>query len=82
MYGAKQFIRFGKEIGTVADDIVSALSIVEFVEVNGNSFSCINANEDLVSRLKQIYSIKDKTNRVTALMHLVAASRSQLRKSA
>lgn len=86
MPGAKMFVRFGKEISTVSSDVISAINHASanfrIININEDSFECVNPPSYLLSRMDAIYALTDRQARVSALMSLLTIPADVLKKSA
>jgi transcriptional antiterminator RfaH len=84
MPGVKGFVRCGKEISTVNEDVISAIYCSPFnlLDVNKDYFRCVNVDPTLLSEMNEIYESKDHTSRVTSLMSLISKQEKTLKRTA
>ncbi|HGM7400836.1 TPA: transcription termination/antitermination NusG family protein [Serratia marcescens] len=84
MPGARLFVRFGKEISVIPDNVIAAMRCAQFelLKVGFDSFKCRNAPPLLLNKMQEIYTTKDRHERVSALMSLLSLPFSLWKESA
>lgn len=82
MYGAREFIRFGKEIATVPNNVVNGIKLMTSLSMEVNLGGVVdvqisNCNE-IISEIEEVLAIEEKETRLCMLMKLVTRRHSLL----